>query len=94
MKWTRANVSEHAKSKGFDPVQINGIPDGFAYMTPDITIGSGHYKGMIVAYVPLTDHIVQASNVTDLLTEYNEHIQYVQRDNKRAERKGQSKGGN
>lgn len=55
MKATRANVEEYAKNKGYEPVQIDGIPEGFSWKEPDITIGDVHIEGRIVKFQPLVE---------------------------------------
>lgn len=55
MKITRANVEQYAKEKGYEPVQIDGIPEGFSFIEPDITIGDILHKGRIVKFKPLVD---------------------------------------
>lgn len=57
MKWTRANVESYAQSKGYEPLQIDGIPEGFSWKEPDITINGKFYKGKIINFKPLTDSI-------------------------------------
>lgn len=54
-KATRANVEEFAKAKGYEPVQIDGIPEGFSWVEPDITIGGQFIKGRTVIFEPLKD---------------------------------------
>lgn len=55
--WTRASVEAIAKERGYEPVQIDGIPEGFSWKEPDITIGGKIHKGRIMKYKPLTDEI-------------------------------------
>ncbi len=55
MKATRHNVEEWAKQKGLDPVQIDGIPEGFAWREPDITIGGVEHKGRILKIKSLSE---------------------------------------
>ena len=55
MKWTRANVEEYAKRKGLEPLQRDGIPDGFIWREPDVTIGGTEHKGRTVIFKPLTE---------------------------------------
>jgi hypothetical protein len=55
MRITRANVERYALSKGLEPVQEDGIPDGFVWKEPDITIGGKEHKGRIIKFKPLTD---------------------------------------
>lgn len=53
MKITRANVEQYAKEKGYEPIQIDGIPDGFAWKEPDIGIGDRTHRGRIIKFKPL-----------------------------------------
>ena len=55
MKTTRVNVEEFATSKGFEPIEVDGIPDGFAWKMPDITIGGKEHIGAYVAFIPLSE---------------------------------------
>lgn len=65
MKWTRANLEEYAKSKGYEPLQEDGIPEGFSWKEPDVTISrwvdtgmvAVAHKGRIIRFKPLTDEI-------------------------------------
>lgn len=54
-KVTRATVEEYAKSKGLEPIQIDGIPEGFSFIEPNITIGDINHKGRIIKFKPLAD---------------------------------------
>lgn len=55
MKVTRASVETYARDKGYEPVQIDGIPEGFAFKAPDVSIGGKNHVGAYVAFVPLKD---------------------------------------
>lgn len=55
MKATRVNVEEWAKTKGLEPVQIDGIPEGFSWIEPDITINGVEHKGRILKIKPLSE---------------------------------------
>lgn len=57
MRWTRANVEEFAKAKGYIPIQEDGIPEGFSWKESDVTIGDIEHKGRIIRFKPLTDEI-------------------------------------
>ncbi len=57
MKWTRVSVAAYAAVKGLEPVQIDGVPEGFSFIEPDITIGDAIHKGRTVIFKPLTDEI-------------------------------------
>ncbi len=52
---TKANVERYAISKGLEPLQINGIPEGFSWREPDITINKEFHKGRTVKFQPLQD---------------------------------------
>lgn len=52
MKATRANVEAYAKEKGLEPVQIDGIPEGFSYKAPDVIIGDKNYEGTYIVIYP------------------------------------------
>lgn len=52
-KMTRANVEEYALIRGYEPLQIDGIPDGFAWIEPDITVGKQFVPGKVVIFKPL-----------------------------------------
>jgi hypothetical protein len=76
VKMTRANVEEWVKDKGYEPVQIDGIPEGFSYKKPDITISGVVHAGGYVAFIPLADweneSVIKAGSVEDLLKAYKE----------------------
>ncbi len=55
MRITRANVENFAKGKGLDAIQIDGVPEGFSFKEPDITIGGKEHKGRIIKFKPLAD---------------------------------------
>ncbi len=55
MKVTRANVEDYAKNKGLEPVQIDGIPEGFSFREPNINIGGVEHEGRIIKFKPLAD---------------------------------------
>ncbi len=54
-KVTRANVEEYAEKKGLQPIQIDGIPDGFAWIEPNININGIEHKGRIIKFKPLAN---------------------------------------
>lgn len=71
MKATRESVEQLTKE--YEPIQIDGIPEGFSFKKPDITIGGKEHKGFYIAYLPLSEHeTVVAMNVHDLLKVYNQ----------------------
>lgn len=59
MKITRANVEVFAISRGWESVQIDGIPEGFSWKEPDVTISTTAepkgvlHKGRIIKFKPL-----------------------------------------
>ncbi len=57
MKATRANVEEYALNKGLEPVQIDGIPEGFSFREADVTIDGIEHKGRIITFEPLKELI-------------------------------------
>ena len=57
MIWTRATVADFAREKGLEPIQIDGIPEGFAWKEPDVTIGDKEIRGRTVIFTPLTDKV-------------------------------------
>lgn len=55
MKITHANVQEYAQKHGLEPVQIDGIPEGFSFKEPNITISGEEHEGDYVGFLPLHD---------------------------------------
>ena len=81
MKVTREFVSEYIKDKGYIPVQIDTIPEGFSFKEPDITIGGVSYEGEYVAFIPLENAeiptTIKAITIEGLKTLYklrNHHV--------------------
>lgn len=73
MKVTRSNVQKYAIEKGFHPIQVDGIPEGFSYESDGIHIGVNYFQGQKFAFIPLKDWskgIVQENNTEDLLNSY------------------------
>ena len=71
MKATRESVEQLAKD--YEPIQVDGIPEGFSFKKPDITIGDKEHKGFYIAYLPLSENeTVVAMNLHDLLKAYNQ----------------------
>ncbi len=74
MKITRANIQEYVVSHGLEEVQIDGIPEGFSFKEPDITISDKPIKGNYLAFIPLSDgergSRVTAATVGELLELY------------------------
>lgn len=52
---TRVNVQNYAEQHGLEPIQIDGIPSGFAWQEPDLQIGTNFIKGRIVKFKPLEE---------------------------------------
>lgn len=77
MKITRANVEKYAEEKGLEPIQIGGIPEGFSFIEPDITIGSVTHSGMLTAFVPNHDWdkgVIREKDLFELLEKYHNTI--------------------
>ena len=71
MRFTLENVAQLAKD--YEPVQQDGIPDGFLWKKPDVTIGDKEIKGDYVLYVPMTENTLNAQTIEPLLAEYNKN---------------------
>jgi hypothetical protein len=54
-KITRANVEEYATLKGLELLEVDSIPEGFAWKSPDLWIGKTFYRGKIIKFKPLAD---------------------------------------
>lgn len=79
MKWTRAYVEEYAKGRGLEPVQIDGIPEGFSFIGPDIQIGDVWHGGYFYAFIPNGDTenketLIQEKSPFELLEKFNKPI--------------------
>lgn len=75
MTTTRALVLQEAADKGWEAVQIDGIPEGFAWQAPDVTIGGTLHPGRYYAFIPLSlwgsmDSRVSAIDEQTLLVNY------------------------
>lgn len=75
MKVTRAYAEESAKEKGYEPIQVDGIPEGFSFKKPDIDIGGKVHVGELIAFIPLAETERELASVTgkdvfDLLENY------------------------
>ncbi len=55
MKITRTNVEEYAKKRGLELIQQDGIPEGFSWKEPDLTIGGKTHQGRIIKFKPLAE---------------------------------------
>lgn len=76
MKVTRANVEEYAVIEGLEPLQVDGIPEGFVFKEADITISKQNHKGRYILFFPLRDwkdivFVENTGNEQDLLKTYN-----------------------
>lgn len=67
MKITRADVQKWTEERGLEPVQIDGIPEGFSFKEPDIKIGDTLHEGDYVAYVPLSQWLAAYAPSIDQL---------------------------
>lgn len=76
MKATRVNVERIATQRGLEPIQIDGIPEGFSFKAPDLEVGGKLYAGQYVVYVPNTEKIVWGYHLDTLLEQYNLEIEY------------------
>ncbi len=78
MKTTKANVEAHAKTKGYEPVEIDSIPEGFCYKRPNLTIGGVLHEGEYVAFIPLAEweneSTVHSPTIEGLITLYKQKI--------------------
>jgi len=55
MKATRRSVEEYAKEKGLTLIERDGIPTGFLWLEPDVSIGNVLHKGRVVRFEPLKE---------------------------------------
>lgn len=69
-KNTAENIRVYAKTMGYLPVQIDGIPEGFSFKTPDITIGGKNHTGPYCAFIPNYSGQVVSDDVGRLLKLY------------------------
>ena len=69
MKVTLASVKEKVINKGYEPVQIDGIPEGFSFKEPDIQIGEKIHEGKYLAFIPLKEWESEASQVKSFSVE-------------------------
>jgi len=75
MQITRTNVEQYAKNKGLEPIQIDGIPEGFSFKVADVVIGSVEHKGGYIAFIPgkaesLEKSIIKAQTEQELYNKY------------------------
>lgn len=70
-KAIRARVAEYAIENGLTLVQIDGIPEGFSFKKPDVTIGNMKHEGKYIAFLPLSYGVsVEANSEESLLEAY------------------------
>lgn len=55
MKITHANVTHYASVIGLVPFQIDGIPEGFSYKEPDVSVGGEVKQGRIMIFHPMLE---------------------------------------
>lgn len=55
MKITRANVEAYAKTYGLEPLERDGIPDGFIWKEADVNIDNTLHRGKILIFKPLAE---------------------------------------
>lgn len=68
---TRSNIADYAREKGLELVQIDGIPEGFSFREPAITIGGVEHSGLYIAFIPLSDwQLVKTPQKDELLSLY------------------------
>lgn len=78
MKITHANVAEYAEKNGLEPIQIDGIPEGFSFKEPDVTIGEKEHIGQYVSFAPMKDwdfnqSMIRAETIEELVTVYKKY---------------------
>lgn len=72
MRVTRVYARKMADARGYEDVQVDGIPEGFAFKEADITINGATYNGQYVAFIPLSmEHYVKAHTKEQLVAKYN-----------------------
>lgn len=71
MKNTKTYIETLAHQRGLEPVQIDGIPEGFSFKAPDIQVGERIIKGQYIAYIPNTEKVVWTYDKDKLLDFYN-----------------------
>jgi len=80
---TRASVERFIDGKGYDETQVQGIPDGFAFKKPDVTIGGVLHKGEYIVFMPLSEEVsMRAKDITTLKGIFSTY----ERNNARSER--------
>lgn len=78
MQTTRANVESYAQAMGYEPVQIDSIPEGFCFKRTSITISGVLHDGEYVAFIPLADweneSTVHSPTIEGLIELYKQKI--------------------
>lgn len=72
---TAENVRVYAEEAGLEPVQIDGIPEGFSFKYPNVEINNKLIKRGYIAFIPLRDDSHKTARVygetkKELLTAY------------------------
>jgi len=83
MKYTKDSVAEEVKNK-YEPVQIDGIPEGFSFKAPTLKIGIKEYEGDYYIFIPLTTHSFSFNAETSeqsIVNEYNKAIKQRNKEN-------------
>lgn len=78
MKITKANVAEYAEKHGLESVQIDGIPEGFSFKEPNVTINGKEHIGQYVSFAPLRDwgfnqSMIRTNTIEELVTLYTKY---------------------
>jgi len=68
---TRANVEVYAKEKGYQPIQIDGIPEGFSWKQDGLTIGGVEHGKTYWLFHPNEEERTSANETEHLVTYYN-----------------------
>lgn len=68
---TLATVKEYTQKAGMEPVQIDGIPEGFSYQMKSMSVSGVQHEGKFIAFIPLSDDkYVMADTKEELLNKY------------------------
>lgn len=71
---TRSNVQSFALNEGYEPIQIDGIPEGFSFKMPDIQIGDSYHIGECIAFIPNSDVSINSYSIELLQEIYKTHV--------------------
>jgi hypothetical protein len=78
MLMTKQNIADHVSQRGYEPIQIDSIPEGFCFKRPDLKIGEVVHTGEYVAFVPLADweneNVVHSPTIEGLIALYKQRI--------------------